>query len=196
LTVANFIFYVLAGVSLFSALMAVTLRNLFHCALFLVVAMFGEAGLFLYLNSEFLAAVQVIIYVGAVTVFIFFGIMFTRNVMDEKINVMNRQFLLALVAAVFFGFIALKAVHLSSFGSSDHPLILTQQTSPDSQGVTVTTVAASMPSGNEASYVDVYALATDLLNPGHGFAYAFEFVSILLLSALVGAIVVARKDPS
>jgi NADH-quinone oxidoreductase subunit J len=194
--VANFIFYVLAAVSLFSALMAVTLKNLFHCALFLVLAMFGVAGLFLYLNAEFLAAVQVIIYVGAVTVFIFFGIMFTRNVMDEKINVMNRQFLLALFVAVFFGWIAFKAVHESSFGVSDHPLILTEQAASADNGGTVTTVASLPNSGNGNSSVDVYALATDLLIPSHGFAYAFEFVSILLLSALVGAIVVARKDPS
>jgi NADH-quinone oxidoreductase subunit J len=193
---ANTIFYVLAAVSLFSALMAVTLKNLFHCALFLVLAMFGVAGLFLYLNAEFLAAVQVIIYVGAVTVFIFFGIMFTRNVMDEKINVMNRQFLLALLAAVFFSWLALKAVHQSSFANSDHPLILTAQTSSDATGATVTTVASLPNSEYGNSNVDVYALATDLLNPSHGFAYAFEFVSILLLSALVGAIVVARKDPS
>jgi len=196
LTMANIIFYILACVSLFSALMAVTLKNLFHCALFLVLAMFGVAGLFLYLNAEFLAAVQVIIYVGAVTVFIFFGIMFTRNVMDEKINVMNRQFLLALVAAVFFGWLSLKAVHQSSFANSDHPLILTAQASPDVNAATVTTVASLPNSGTENSNVDVYALATDLLNPAHGFAYAFEFVSILLLSALIGAIVVARKEPS
>ncbi len=196
MTMANIIFYILACVSLFSALMAVTLKNLFHCALFLVLAMFGVAGLFLYLNAEFLAAVQVIIYVGAVTVFIFFGIMFTRNVMDEKINVMNRQFLLALVAAVFFGWLSLKAVHQSSFANSDHPLILTAQASPDVNAATVTTVASLPNSGTENSNVDVYALATDLLNPAHGFAYAFEFVSILLLSALIGAIVVARKEPS
>ena len=131
---ANSVFYILAGMSLFAAVMAMTLRNLFHCALFWVLAMFGVAGIFLYLNAEFLAAVQVIIYVGAVTVFIFFGIMFTRNVMDERIHVMNRQFWLALFTAVFFGCISMKALESSAFRGSDHPLVLTQHASPKRGG--------------------------------------------------------------
>lgn len=135
---ANCVFYVLAGISLFAAVMAMTLRNLFHCALFWVLAMFGVAGIFLYLNAEFLAAVQVIIYVGAVTVFIFFGIMFTRNVMDERINVMNGQFWLALFMAVFFGWVSLKALQASAFHGSDHPLVLTQQASQGASGTTTT----------------------------------------------------------
>jgi NADH-quinone oxidoreductase subunit J len=192
---ANSVFYLLAGMSLFAAVMAMTLRNLFHCALFWVLAMFGVAGIFLYLNAEFLAAVQVIIYVGAVTVFIFFGIMFTRNVMDERIHVMNGQFWLALLTAVFFGWISMKALEASAFRGSDHPLVLTQQASQDAAGST-TTVATLVGGVDASANVDVPAIADNLLNPAKGFAYAFEFVSILLLSALIGAIVVARKEPS
>ncbi|HVM32697.1 MAG TPA: NADH-quinone oxidoreductase subunit J [bacterium] len=191
---ANNVFYILAGISLLSALMAMTLRNLFHCALFWVLAMFGVAGVFLYLDSEFLAAVQVIIYVGAVTVFIFFGIMFTRNVMDERISVMNGQFALALIAAVGFAWITHKAIQESSFRGFEHPLILTQEAAPDTGK---TTTLATLVSGPDASSnMSVENLAGDLLLPDRGFAYAFEFVSILLLAALIGAIVVARKEPS
>ncbi|MGH7738553.1 MAG: NADH-quinone oxidoreductase subunit J family protein [bacterium] len=191
---ANGIFYIIGGLSLFAALMAVTLRNLFHCALFFVLTMFCVAGVFLYLNAEFLAAVQVIIYVGAVTVFIFFGIMFTRNVMDHKINVMNRQFLIAFLIVGLFGWLAVKALEVSPFQGSNHPLVLTEQATLNAGGAKVTTVA-SAPKGDSAS-MDVEYLAEALLDPRNGYDYAFEFVSLLLLSALVGAIVIARKEPA
>ncbi|HET9870143.1 MAG TPA: NADH-quinone oxidoreductase subunit J [bacterium] len=192
---ADAIFYGLAALSLVSALMAVSLRNLFHCALFWVLAMFGVAGVFLYLNAEFLAAVQVIIYVGAVTVFIFFGIMFTRNVMDDRIRVMNRQFVLAVLAAAGFGWLGMKAVAVSPFHGSEHPLVLMQRPSADGRGGTAT-VATTVGAVDASAQVDVEALARELLSPGDGYDYPFELVSILLLSALVGAIVVARKEPS
>ncbi|HUO58070.1 MAG TPA: NADH-quinone oxidoreductase subunit J [bacterium] len=173
---ANTLFYVVAGIIVASALMAMTLRNLFHCALFLALTMFGISGIFLYLNSEFIAAVQVLIYVGAVTVLLIFGIMLTRNVMDEKTRVMNNQVFLALVTAGVITVIVFAAVHQSTFQLNDHPLAAAASIAPD--------------------HTDVYSLGIELIRPEKGFAFAFEFVSVLLLSALVGAIVVARKDPS
>ncbi len=90
------IFYALAGVIVASAILVVSVRNLFHCALALALTMFGISGIYLYLGWEFLAAVQVLIYVGAVTVLIIFGIMLTRKVMDDNARVMNNQVLLSL----------------------------------------------------------------------------------------------------
>src|SRR5581483_4810864 len=94
------IFYLVAGVIVASAVLVVTLRNLFHCALALALTMFGISGIYLYLGWEFLAAVQVLIYVGAVTVLIIFGIMLTRKVMDDNARVMNNQVLISLIAAL------------------------------------------------------------------------------------------------
>lgn len=177
---ANTLFYVVAGLIAASALLAVTLRNLFHCALFLALTMFGISGIFLYLNAEFLAAVQVLIYVGAVTVLIIFGIMLTRNVMDEKTRVMNNQVLLAVLVAGLVMAVSFAAIGKSPFIAADHSLAATAFiTAP------ITAPAQS----------DVYSLGPELIRPDRGFAFAFEFVSILLLSALVGAIVIARKDP-
>ena len=178
---ANVLFYLIAGVIIGSAFLAITLRNLFHCALFLALTMFGVSGIFLYLNSEFLAAVQVLIYVGAVTVLIIFGIMLTRNVMDEKTRVMNGQVFLALVVAATMMAISFAAVNKSFFKSNDHPMVTISASPDQSQASTV--------------HTDVYSLGPELIRPEKGFAFAFEFVSILLLSALVGAIVIARKDP-
>ena len=174
---------ILAGVITASALMVVTLRNLFHCALFLAVTMLGISGVFLYLGSEFLAAVQVLIYVGAVTVLVIFGIMLTRNVMDEKAKAMNTQLLPALAVAIVLGLITFLAVSNSSFQWTDHPTAAMK---------TASSIPSPAPAEVKAN--DVYTLGPELISPDNGFAFAFELVSILLLSALVGAIVVARKD--
>ncbi len=173
----SIVFYSIAGMVVGSALLVVSLKNLFHCALFLALAMFGISGIFLFLGSEFLAAVQVLIYVGAVTILVIFGIMLTRNVMDEKTPARNNQgFLAFLVGAAFF-LITTFALAQSLFQWTN-PI-------PPAPGTAAT-----------AYMNDVAALGPALILPSNGFAFAFEFVSILLLSALVGAIVIARKDPS
>ncbi len=172
-----YVFYAIAAIVILSALMVVALKNLFHCALFLAVAMFGVSGVFLFLGSEFLAAVQVLIYVGAVTILVIFGIMLTRNVMDEKTPARNSQVPLSLLVGASFLFVTLFALVQSIFQWSDQP-----------PGTLASPAASAMN--------NVYALGPALILPSNGFAFAFEFVSILLLSALVGAIVIARKDPS
>lgn len=187
------IFYVIAGVLVVSALMVVTLRNLFHCALFLAVTMFCAAGIFLYLNSEFLAVVQVLIYVGAVTVLIIFGIMLTRDVMNDQAKVLNRQAPLSLVVAGILTGIVLLAVESSVFQWSNHS---TPALEKPAQTVSSNQIPADF-SGNPPVIrqgYDVYSLGLELIRPDKGFAFAFELVSVLLLSALVGAIVIARKD--
>lgn len=184
----NALFYVLSGVVVASGFLALTLRNLFHCALFLALTMFGISGIFLYLNAEFLAAVQVLIYVGAVTVLIIFGIMLTRNVMDERTRVMNQQVVLAVVAALAIGFVLFKVVGQSVFQTTEHPTAGVASLAANQQTAVEPTALA--PSG------EVYSLGSELLRVDRGFAFAFEFVSILLLAALVGAVVVARKDPA
>lgn len=93
-----------------------------------------------------------------------------------------------------FGWLSVKALEGSPFLGSNHPLVLTERATMNAAGATVTTVA-SVPKGDSAS-MDVESLAEALLDPRNGYDYAFEFVSLLLLSALVGAIVIARKEPS
>lgn len=188
----NVIFYIIAGVTVAASVLALTVRNLFHCALFLAMAMFGISGIFLYLNSDFLASVQVLIYVGAVTVIIIFGISLTRNMMDEHSKAMNHQLLFSIFVAVVLSVIIIAAIQESPFLGSDHPASLMLSSSVNNLPQTFSNgVGSEHPFQNGVSY-----LAGALLKPENGFAFAFEFVSILLLSALVGAIVIARKDPS
>ncbi len=168
---SNAIFYVLSAIVVLSALMAVTQRNLYHCSLYLVLSLFGTAGVFLYLGQEFLAAVQILIYVGAVTVLLIFGIMLTRQVMDARVKTMNKQVGMAFVVSAGMVLAMVKA-----FG----------------HGVPRMT---SLGRGQGAGWGgDVGSLGLALLRPDQGFVFAFELLSFLLLSALVGAIVVARKE--
>jgi NADH:ubiquinone oxidoreductase subunit 6 (subunit J) len=188
----NMVFYIISGITVASSLLALTVRNLFHCALFLAMAMFGISGVFLYLNSDFLASVQVLIYVGAVTVIIIFGISLTRNMMDERSKAMNHQFLFSIIVAVVLTGIIIAAIQESPFLGSEHPASLAlSNTANDLTQTSVNGISSGRLFQNGVSY-----LGGALLKPENGFAFAFEFVSILLLSALVGAIVIARKDPS
>jgi len=114
---------------------------------------------------------------------IIFGIMLTRDVMNDHTRVMNNQVFLALITALVIIFMSIAAVNKSSFPLTDHPSAVAALSADTAQAANTRTA-------------DVYALGPELIRPEIGFAFAFEFVSILLLSALVGAIVVARKDPS
>ena len=93
------IFYILGAAILIAAFMVVTLRNVFHSALFLVATFFFVAGIYLMLNAEFLAAVQILIYVGAVTILILFAIMLTHKIQSKSIRQVNEQVLPAIIIA-------------------------------------------------------------------------------------------------
>lgn len=96
-------FYLLAILSIVGALGTVLMKNLIHCALFLILFFMGIAGFYILLQAEFIAAVQILIYVGAVATLVLFAIMLTRNVIGEttlKGLGQNRWLALGLVALV------------------------------------------------------------------------------------------------
>lgn len=115
------LFYVLAAVIVISAMLVVTLRNVFHSALFLVLAFFMVAGIYLTLHAEFLAAVQVLIYVGAVTILMLFAIMLTYQIQSKSIRQINEQVIpAALIAAIFLALAVFTMTR--TFGHVNHPL--------------------------------------------------------------------------
>jgi len=85
------IFILLGLITLGAAVMVVTARNLLRAALWLILAFFGIAGIFILLNAEFLAVAQILIYVGEIATLIIFAIMLTRNVMDPTQPRFNEQ---------------------------------------------------------------------------------------------------------
>jgi NADH-quinone oxidoreductase subunit J len=108
----QFVFIVLSIITLGAALAVVTSKNLFHSALFLILSFVGVAGLYVLLEAGFLAAVQILVYVGAISILIIFAIMLTRRLMTRDLVQRNTQWgISALVALLLFavlGFVLLR----------------------------------------------------------------------------------------
>ena len=155
-------FYFLAGVLLVSALMVVTLRNIFHCALFLIISLLSLAGLYFTLGAPFVGIMQLLIYVGAIVILIIFAIMLTSRIGDRLQRAGNRQVIPALITVLLFIYLALKALGQSAF-----------------------------PQNIGKAFDPLYDLGLALLTT---YMLPFEFISLILLVALVGAIVMARRD--
>ncbi|GAB6180620.1 NADH-quinone oxidoreductase subunit J [Desulfotomaculum defluvii] len=88
-------FVLLSGLVLGSALLVVTLRNLVHSVLWLIVTFIGIAGTFVLLSADFVAAVQVLVYAGAVCIMIVFGVMFVQRPDMENSNPINGRYKIA-----------------------------------------------------------------------------------------------------
>ncbi len=99
MTLTQVVFIIVAGLAVVGGVAMVTLRNLLHSALAMVLSFLAIAGIFVLLEAEFLAAVQVLIYVGAVAVLILFAVMLSRDVIGRKVQVMNGQWPVALLVA-------------------------------------------------------------------------------------------------
>ncbi len=87
----SLVFFALAFLTIVSSLMVVSSKNVFHSAIFLILALFGVAGLFVLLEAPFLAAAQVLIYVGAIAILMIFGVMLTARIADTNIRHTNEQ---------------------------------------------------------------------------------------------------------
>ena len=84
-------FFALAFLTIASSIFVVSSKNIFHSAIFLVLALFGVAGIFVLLNAPFLAAAQVRIYVGAVSMLMIFAVMLTARIADQTVRHTNEQ---------------------------------------------------------------------------------------------------------
>jgi len=157
------VFYMLAALIIFSAIGVVTLRNLFRCAIMLVLVFIGVAGLYFMLNAPFIAVVQILIYVGAITVLLLFAIMLTKKISDNLIKQTNEQVLANTVIVILF-VIVLSAAAVKFLWA----------TKLVSQKIDSISMIGRL-------------LLTDYLMP-------FEVISVILLVALIGAIVMAKKD--
>ncbi len=93
------IFYLIAIASIIFAILSVTLKNMFHSALALIVMLLGVAAVYIYLDAEFLALVQILIYVGAIMTLVIFAIMLTAEIYNKNIKRHNQQKLVSLVIA-------------------------------------------------------------------------------------------------
>ncbi len=96
------VFLILGGLTIVGALGTVLLRNIVHSALLLIVSFLGVAGLYVLLEADFLFAVQILIYVGAVATLILFAVMLTRGVRGEQPQNNDQIVPAAILAALLF----------------------------------------------------------------------------------------------
>ena len=167
MTASQIIFYIIAAFILLTALLAVTTRKIFRSAIWLLFSLVGIAGLFFWMDVEFIAAVQIVVYVGGIVVLIIFSIFLTQQAGNEMPKPKLSITIFSVLAAVF-GF-ALFYTLISQYSFK--------------------------PSSNKVLNIDVGELGSQLLSTSkHGYVLPFEVVSILLLASMIGCIVIAMKS--
>lgn len=165
LVAQNIAFYVIAAIMVVSAIRVVSSRNIMHAALWLVLVLAGVAAQYILLAAEFVAITQVLVYLGAIIVLFLFGIMLTRAQSTDPEDTDHRR--PAKIAAAVVGLVLLGLMSFSlvdGFRDTEFGDMVVQRTAEVSDSI----------------------FSTYLL--------PFEVLSVLLLAALIGAIVLARRD--
>jgi NADH-quinone oxidoreductase subunit J len=161
-----FFFFLFAIVGLFSAIMVITRKNVMHAALFLLLTFACVGATYVLLRAELLAAVQVLVYAGAVTVLFLFAILLVNIPRVVRLRQWNRQTAVAVVIAGLTGLWLIIAT-TRTFGKLELPA-----------------GAADQPLGTPRAIGQL--LFSDFMVP-------FEIASLILLAAMVGAIFLARE---
>jgi NADH-quinone oxidoreductase subunit J len=161
----TFFFYFLSGLTLVSGILVITRKNPVHSALALIFGLLAQAGLYLMLYAPFVAGVQIILYAGGIMVLFLFVIMLVNLERSRKEEQFNKQWVVGLLAAV-----ALGALFVTVFlkGKNLFPRGIAQPIeSTNTQEIGVMLYGRYM--------------------------FAFEIASLLLLVAIIGAVVMAKK---
>jgi len=160
-----FFFYFLSALAILGGILTITRRNPVHSALALIMTLLALAGLYLMLYAPFVAGVQIILYAGGIMVLFLFVIMLVNLERNKKEEQFNKQWIVGLIAAV-----ALFALFVFVYvkGQSLFPATNVQ-----------------LPEGENTQQVAVLLY--------RDYMFAFEIASLLLLVAIIGAVVMAKK---
>ena len=164
LVAQNVGFAVIAAVMVVGALRVVTTRNVVHAALWLVVVLAGAAAQYVLLAAEFVAVTQVLVYIGAVMVLFLFGTMLTRARIGHESELNNKTWWIAIPVAVLL-FATMAFALLDSFGDEQLP--------------------------TDSAVVSTQQVSDQIFGP---YLLPFWALSFVLLAAVIGAIVLARRD--
>ena len=165
-----FFFYLLAATMIIGGVLVITRKNAVHSALALITALLAQAGIYLMLYAPFVAGVQIILYAGGIMVLFLFVIMLISIERNMKERQFNKQWLVGFAAAA-----ALGALFISVY-TKGHTLF------PEASVV------------NYAEGGNTQAIAGLLFDQRTGtYMFAFEIASLLLLVAIIGAVVMAKK---
>ncbi len=167
MTPEQLIFIVVGAVTLVAAISVVTSRNLIHSALWLILTLFGVAVFYVLLDAGFFAVLQVIIYIGAISILFIFAAMLTRRVMQDAGPQTNKNWWLGgIISLLLLGGLTVVLVNWQGFS----------------------TVAPTL--SNPAGRISQLGLA--LVSPDQ-YVLPFELASVLLVAAMIGAIFVAGE---
>lgn len=159
------IFYVLAAWILGTGILAVTSRKIFRSAIYLLGSLVGISGLYFWMEVEFIAAVQIVVYVGGIVVLIIFSIFLTQSSGKEMAKTPKGRNYAALLATAFGFLLTCSLINQYGFKST-----------------------------GKSFDNSVERIGMQMLNTGDGgFVLPFETVSMLLLAAMIGCIVIALK---
>lgn len=159
------VFYVFALLTIGSAVIVVTVRNIVHAAFSLMVTLFSIAGLYVFLQADFLAATQVIVYVGGILVLILFGVMMTSGRLDMKLKMERGQLFWGGLVTILIFSLLLGVIRRTPWNVQEE------------LGSVEGTV----------SQIGKTILQEEFLLP-------FEVASVILLIALIGAVLISRKE--
>ena len=164
---SSVIFYLLAALILGSGLLSVTTRHIFRAAIYLLFSLIGIAGMYFWMQYEFIAAVQIVVYVGGIVVLIIFSIFLTQQA-GESLPKQKIGRLVFSALAAFCG-LALTLIQIFQYSFKQTTGTVTQ--------------------------ASVANIGREMLNVDQsGLALPFEVISILLLAAMIGCIVIAIKE--
>ena len=159
----EFIFYLIGLSTCVFAFLTVTSRSIFHSAIWLALALLSVAGIYFYLGAQFLGVIQVLVYIGGIMTLFVFAIKLTANMDDQSIPQINKQSIVAgMVSTALFA-----------------TLLIAVFSSPPIASNTVL----------ESEMISLKSLGEALLTT---YLLPFEFISLLLLAAMVGAIVIGK----
>jgi NADH-quinone oxidoreductase subunit J len=164
-----FFFYFLSGIAVISAIVMITKVNPVHSALALIVSLLACAGLYLMLYAPFMAAVQIVLYAGGILVMFLF-VMMLVNIEDLYVEKMlNKQWIVGLVATAMLAVLILGGLFRGAKTLPQHIVNLPEQNNVQQIGLLLY--------GRDTGY----------------YMFPFEIASILLLVAVVGAVVMAKR---
>lgn len=161
------IFYLLAAFILGNGILAMSTPKIFRAAIFLLFSLIGVAGLYFWMHVEFVAAVQIIVYVGGIVVLIIFSIFLTQQTGKDLPKPTRTRVLFSSLAALSGGALTYLLILQHNFNEGPG----------DSFDVSPQRIGEQMLDYSES-----------------GYALPFEVISILLLAAMIGCIVIALKS--
>lgn len=183
-TPANIAFGLLAALMIYAAVRVVTTKNVVHAALWLVIVLAGMGANYLLLQAEFVAVTQFMVYIGAIVVLFLFGTMLTRGELGKADDLDNPKMRWVGVAVAALVMVVIGGSIIATYGDDR----MTFAGASESVGATS---AASVADVEAGAGTNTTVLSDQIFGE---YLLPFELVSVLLLGALIGAIVLARKE--